>query len=194
MADRAVCIGPPAPGDELPEHPVGRRRREHDRLRGRPPGLRVPRRAARVRPRLHGQRPRLRRPGRRRDGADGRQGAGEGGDARGRRPARPRHRGGDDARAGARARARDRLPGAAQGGGRRRGARHAARHVRPTSSRTPTRPPPPRRDAAFGDGSLYVEKALVPARHVEIQVLADATAACSPSASASARSSAATRS
>jgi acetyl-CoA carboxylase biotin carboxylase subunit len=28
-------------------------------------------------------------------------------------------------------------------------------------------------DSAFGDGSLYVEKALVPARHVEIQVLAD---------------------
>jgi acetyl-CoA carboxylase, biotin carboxylase subunit len=29
-------------------------------------------------------------------------------------------------------------------------------------------------DAAFGDGRLYVEKAVVPARHVEIQVLADA--------------------
>ena len=28
-------------------------------------------------------------------------------------------------------------------------------------------------DAAFGDGSLYVEKAIAPARHVEIQVLAD---------------------
>jgi acetyl-CoA carboxylase, biotin carboxylase subunit len=28
-------------------------------------------------------------------------------------------------------------------------------------------------DGAFGDGSLYLEKALVPARHVEIQVLAD---------------------
>ena len=28
-------------------------------------------------------------------------------------------------------------------------------------------------DAAFGDGSLYVEKALSPARHVEIQVLCD---------------------
>src|SRR5205807_9934698 len=28
--------------------------------------------------------------------------------------------------------------------------------------------------AAFGDGSLYVEKALSPSRHVEIQVLADA--------------------
>jgi acetyl-CoA carboxylase biotin carboxylase subunit len=29
-------------------------------------------------------------------------------------------------------------------------------------------------DAAFSDGSLYVERALVPARHVEIQVLCDA--------------------
>jgi acetyl-CoA carboxylase, biotin carboxylase subunit len=28
-------------------------------------------------------------------------------------------------------------------------------------------------DAAFGDGSLYVEKVIVPARHVEIQVLCD---------------------
>ena len=28
-------------------------------------------------------------------------------------------------------------------------------------------------DAAFGDGSIYLEKAVVPARHVEIQVLAD---------------------
>jgi acetyl-CoA carboxylase biotin carboxylase subunit len=29
-------------------------------------------------------------------------------------------------------------------------------------------------EAAFGDGTMYVEKALVPARHVEIQVLCDA--------------------
>jgi acetyl-CoA carboxylase biotin carboxylase subunit len=30
-------------------------------------------------------------------------------------------------------------------------------------------------EAAFGDGTLYLEKALVPARHVEIQVLCDAS-------------------
>ena len=30
-------------------------------------------------------------------------------------------------------------------------------------------------EAAFGDGSLYLERALVPARHVEIQVLCDGT-------------------
>jgi acetyl-CoA carboxylase biotin carboxylase subunit len=29
-------------------------------------------------------------------------------------------------------------------------------------------------EAAFGDGSLYVERALVPARHIEVQVLCDA--------------------
>jgi acetyl-CoA carboxylase biotin carboxylase subunit len=29
-------------------------------------------------------------------------------------------------------------------------------------------------EAAFGDGSLYLEKALIPARHVEVQVLCDA--------------------
>ena len=65
---------------------------------------------------------------------------------------------------------------------------------RPTSSTTAYATASAEADAAFGDGSLYVEKALVPARHVEIQVLADGKAACSRSASASARSSAATRS
>ena len=47
---------------------------------------------------------------------------------------------------------------------------------------------------AFGDGSLYVEKAVSPARHVEIQVLADGDANVLTLGSASARSSAATRS
>ena len=48
--------------------------------------------------------------------------------------------------------------------------------------------------AAFWDASLYVEKAVEPARHVEIQVLCDGDGGVLTSASATARSSAATRS
>ena len=33
-------------------------------------------------------------------------------------------------------------------------------------------------EAAFGDGSIYVEKLVSPARHVEIQVLCDAAGGC----------------
>ena len=56
-------------------------------------------------------------------------------------------------------------------GRRRQG--HAARRSAPTSSRTRSarRRPRPRRRSATR--RLYVEKALVPARHVEIQVLCD---------------------
>ena len=50
-------------------------------------------------------------------------------------------------------------------------------------------------EAAFGDGECYMEKFVSPAHHVEVQVLADAHGTTwSPSASASARCSAATRS
>ena len=74
----------------------------------------------------------------------------------------------------ARARRRGgRLSRAAEGRGRRRRPGHAPRRRRPTSSRPRSRPRRAEAEAAFGDGSLYVEKALAPARHVEIQVLAD---------------------
>ena len=49
-------------------------------------------------------------------------------------------------------------------------------------------------EAAFGDPGIYIEKAVVPARHVEIQVWPTDRAACSRWASATARSSAGTRS
>ena len=89
--------------------------------------------------------------------------------------------------------ARDRLPGAAQGDGGRRREGHAARRGRGEL------------EGAFaaaerrGGGGVRRRLALpregvAPARHVEIQVLCDATAACSRSASASARSSGGTRS
>ena len=65
-------------------------------------------------------------------------------------------------------------PGAAEGGGGRRRARHAARRERRPRSTTRTRAPSAEAEAAFSDGTLYVEKAITPARHVEIQVLCDA--------------------
>ena len=56
-------------------------------------------------------------------------------------------------------------------------------------------PPAPREArSAFGDGSVYLEREILPARHVEVQLLADARAASSRSGSATARCSAATRS
>ena len=46
---------------------------------------------------------------------------------------------------------------------------------------------PPRRAAAFGDGSVYLEREIRPARHIEVQLLGDAMRrASSPSASATA--------
>ena len=68
---------------------------------------------------------------------------------------------------------RGRLPGAAEGGRRRRRAGHAARGRPGRQSRTPTAWRRPRREASFGDGGMYLEKAVVEPRHVEMQVLAD---------------------
>ena len=70
---------------------------------------------------------------------------------------------------------RDRLPAAGQGRGRRRRPGHApGRRRRPTCRR---RWPPGRAEAAaaFGDGSVYLEREIEPARHIEVQLLGDAT-------------------
>ena len=75
-----------------------------------------------------------------------------------------------EARAAAR---RARLPGAAEGGGGRRRQGHAARRPTRRSSTTRTRAPRPRRRRRSATATLYVEKAIAPARHVEIQVLCD---------------------
>ena len=121
------------------------------------------------------------RDGRRRGGArDARAGAG--------RPAGPGRR---DPRGGR----GDRLPAAGQGGRRRGRARHATgRDARATCRR---RWPPDRARplSAFGDGSVYLEREIVPARHIEVQLLGDATRPRRrASASGTARSSGATRS
>ena len=130
LADRAVCIGPPSASESYLRDRERDRRRRDDRLRGRPPRLRLPLREPGVRAGVRGQRPRLRRAGRGRDGADGRQGAREVGDEGGRRPARAGHQGRRHARRGARRGRGARLPGAAEGDGRRRRQGDAARSRR----------------------------------------------------------------
>ena len=70
-------------------------------------------------------------------------------------------------------RRRARLPGAAQGDRRAAAARACASSTRPEDLEAAYGAASAEAEAAFGDGSLYLERALVPARHVEIQVLCD---------------------
>ena len=123
LADRAVRIGPAPANAELPPHPLAHRGCEHDRCDAVHPGYGFLAENDDVRPRVRGARSRVHRPAGERDGTDGRQGPGEGGDARGRRAARPRHGGRGHRRGGARAAADDLgypvlLKATAGGGGR----------------------------------------------------------------------------
>ena len=98
------------------------------------------------------------------------------------------------ARGGPRGGGRARLPGAAEGDRGRRRQGHAPRRA-PGRARRRLRGRAAEAEAAFGDGSLYVEQARrAGAPRRDPGAARRATAACSRSASASARSSAATRS
>ena len=68
----------------------------------------------------------------------------------------------------------DRLPGDAQGGGRRRRARHARRSTRADEMAEAFDRCRSEAAAAFGDGSLFVERLIARPRHIEVQILADA--------------------
>ncbi len=76
------------------------------------------------------------------------------------------------ARGGGADRGGRRLPGAAEGGGRRRRSRHAPGGGS-GGSRDLFRAASQEAQAAFGDGGMYLEKAVVAAHHVEIQVICD---------------------
>ena len=71
------------------------------------------------------------------------------------------------------ARPRDRLSGADQGGCRRRRQGHAPRRAARPISRPRSRARSARRQSAFGDPRVLVEKYVLSPRHVEIQVFAD---------------------
>ena len=88
-------------------------------------------------------------------------------------PLVPGSEGARDARRGAGRCGGARLPDPAQGERGRRRQGDAPRHPIRTSWRALYATASSEAEAAFGDGSLYVEKAVVPARHVEIQVLCD---------------------
>ena len=144
------------------------------------PGLRLPGRAGRVRARRGGCRDRVHRAAIGRDRRLGRQAPcstdrsrrrcrHRAGDARTGvgRPAGPAGRGARRGRGGSATRCWSRPRPVAVGG-------HAARGRLAPSCRRPW--PLDRREAAsaFGDGSVYLEREISPARHVEVQLLGDA--------------------
>ena len=79
----------------------------------------------------------------------------------------------------------------ASAGGGGRGMRDRPRAGRPARRGREGRRP--RRQSAFGDGTVFVEPYVEHGRHVEVQVVGPRAAACSCSASGTARSSAGTR-
>ena len=158
---------------ELPPHPERDRCRRDDGLPGGPSRLRLPRREPGVRRGVRRERPRLRRAARGRDGDDGRQDLREAGDARARTCRRCRA---PKARRPSRRRGRPPTRWAIRSCSRR--ARAAAARAcgsfrRPRTIEDAFGAAAAEAQAAFGDPRLYVEKALAPARHVEIQVLCD---------------------
>ena len=195
LADRAVCIGPPAGARQLSQPEQRDRRGRDDRLRRAAPGLRLPLGEPVVRAHVRGQRPDLHRPDRRVDGGARRQVARQGRDARRRDAARARL-GGPARRASTRRgawparsaiRCCSRRPRAAAGAA-------CGRSPSPPSSRPRTRRPPPRPGGVRRRRAVPREDRRRRPPRRGAGASATARAARSSSASASAACSAATRS
>ena len=68
---------------------------------------------------------------------------------------------------------RDRLPADGQGGRRRRRARHPPRRRARRARRARSRAPAPRRTTRSATTRCFMERLVTPARHIEVQVIAD---------------------
>ena len=175
-ADHAVVVGPaPAPASYLNQD-ADRHRGLGQRLRCGSPGLRIPVRECDFRPQGRRCGPDLGGAGRGRDRGDGQQVHGAGIRPKGGRPRAPRL--GWPPRSGGRRRRsgpRHRLPA------RRQGLRRRRRPGHPICSRAKTSfwksIEMARGEAAsvFGDPTVYLERFVQHARHVEVQVLGDGT-------------------
>ena len=175
--------GPPRTGAAQRELPAHRRRRGRGRRvgrRGRPSGLRVPRGTRGVRARRRGRGPRLSSDPRRRPSTRSETSSTPGGSRRrvdvpavpGTLDPAPVDRPDQVAAIAPRPRASaiPLLVKAAAGGGGR-GMRRVERAAElPQALASGSR----EAAAAFGDGSVYLEREILPARHVEVQLLADA--------------------
>ena len=151
------------------------RRRDGCRGAGDPPGLRLPLRERRVRPRLRRGRHRLHRAGGARPRRHGRQDPLEGARVRERRAGRSGHRcHGAHRRRDRGCRGRRRLPAADQAVRRRRRQGHAGRARGGRPARGARRPRAAWRSAAFGDDTLLLERLIERPRHIEVQVIAAA--------------------
>ena len=181
-ADHAVRLGPPPAAESYLRIDAVVAAARRGRGRGRPPRLRLPVGAGGVRPGGRGCRPRLGRPASRGHRRPGRQAGGPADRPRGGRAPRAREPSsravvdGPDQVEAVLAAARDGgLPAPREGRGRRRRARDAARRLRRRAASAPSLAGSREAASAFGDGAVYLEREILPARHVEVQLLGDAT-------------------
>ena len=174
LADEKFCIGPARGPGQLPEHPQPPDRGRDHQGRRHPPRLRLPRRKPALRRDLRDGRDHLHRPAGFDHPADGRQEPGPPGDGQGQAADHPGQR--QDHRGCRAKRRRSPRRSATRSSSRPRpaaAARACASAATPSISRSSFPIAQNEAKSAFGDPSLYIEKYLADAHHIEIQVVGD---------------------
>ena len=177
LADEAWPVGPSAPRESYLRIDAIIDAREEAGADAVHPGLRLPRRERRLRRRVPRRRPDVHRPVAGSDHVDGQQDRGAAGRDQGRRAGRARHRGTARAIDVTDAEVRTvaerigyplMLKAVAGGGGK--GMRMVAS---PADLPGALRAARSEAQSAFGDGAVYLERRIMPPRHIEVQLLGD---------------------